>query len=236
MDPNAAFRIAIRPLTSADIEQCVVLEGLGFPPEERCSLEKFQYRIGACPELCLGLFYREFNPPYEHGNRLNRQFAKIDGSATEVDEEDDNLDSCDLPGQSTIKSEQLIGHIIATKMGSDLVTEEAMMMPQNGSNVSESGKTLGHVETSRVIGIHSLVVHPDFRGLGYATWLYVDYMHKISQQQVADKIALLAKESLLKLYVDKLHFRDLGISKCTFGGVEWHDLVADVQGGDEDYE
>ncbi|GAD94193.1 hexokinase family protein [Paecilomyces variotii No. 5] len=56
------FRAFIRPLSVADVESCIEVESV-FPPPERCSKEKFIYRLTVCPELCLGLFVE--NPENE---------------------------------------------------------------------------------------------------------------------------------------------------------------------------
>jgi ribosomal protein S18 acetylase RimI-like enzyme len=45
----------VQVLTESNVEDCVAVEE-AFPVQERCSREKFQYRLGRCPELCLGLF------------------------------------------------------------------------------------------------------------------------------------------------------------------------------------
>ncbi|KAI9046017.1 uncharacterized protein KD926_005963 [Aspergillus affinis] len=44
-----------RPLTPADVKSCVTVES-AFPEQERCSEEKFLYRLNKCSDLCLGLF------------------------------------------------------------------------------------------------------------------------------------------------------------------------------------
>ena len=64
--------LSIRPLTIQDIDQCVELEAKGFPPEERCSREKFNYRLTVAPELCAGLFVRE----YDYKNSRNNTRTK----------------------------------------------------------------------------------------------------------------------------------------------------------------
>ncbi|KAL4875309.1 hypothetical protein BJY04DRAFT_166557 [Aspergillus karnatakaensis] len=45
----------VQVLTESNVEDCVAVEE-AFPEPERCSREKFTYRLGRCPELCLGLF------------------------------------------------------------------------------------------------------------------------------------------------------------------------------------
>lgn len=51
----------IRPLTLEDAKQVADLESQGFPPNERASPHIINYRLTACPELCSGLFIREFD-------------------------------------------------------------------------------------------------------------------------------------------------------------------------------
>ncbi|KAJ9254129.1 hypothetical protein DTO207G8_3706 [Paecilomyces variotii] len=54
-DGLAGLRAFTRPLSVSDVESCVEVESV-FPPQERCSKEKFVYRLTVCPEICLGLF------------------------------------------------------------------------------------------------------------------------------------------------------------------------------------
>ncbi|KAB8235155.1 hypothetical protein ETB97_003847 [Aspergillus alliaceus] len=51
-----------RPLTPSDIQSCVTVENAAFIEQERCSEEKFEYRLHQTPGLCLGLFIK----PNEH--------------------------------------------------------------------------------------------------------------------------------------------------------------------------
>ncbi|KAL4957120.1 hypothetical protein BDW69DRAFT_156959 [Aspergillus filifer] len=45
----------VQVLTESNVDDCVAVEE-AFPENERCTREKFLYRLGRCPELCLGLF------------------------------------------------------------------------------------------------------------------------------------------------------------------------------------
>ncbi|OJJ62242.1 hypothetical protein ASPSYDRAFT_85937 [Aspergillus sydowii CBS 593.65] len=55
----------VRPLSVADVPGCVEVES-AFPEQERCSREKFIYRLTVCPEPSLGLFIeRHGNPKTE---------------------------------------------------------------------------------------------------------------------------------------------------------------------------
>ncbi|CAI7568598.1 unnamed protein product [Penicillium bialowiezense] len=51
-----------RTLNKEDVDICVSVEQ-AFTEAERCSKEKFCYRLGACPELCLGLFIENEDGP-----------------------------------------------------------------------------------------------------------------------------------------------------------------------------
>ncbi|KAL5336196.1 hypothetical protein BJX70DRAFT_289163 [Aspergillus crustosus] len=45
----------VQVLTESNVEDCIAVEE-AFPEQERCSRDKFHYRLGRCPELSLGLF------------------------------------------------------------------------------------------------------------------------------------------------------------------------------------
>lgn len=175
--------IAIRPLNSPDFPAVEQLETLGFPPNERCSEIGLKYRLKTCPELCSGLFIREFT----NNNKITENIV---GN-----------------GETVIK-ETLIGHILATKIDGDKITEESM------------GK---HIESSLTIGIHSLVIHPLHQKKNLATLLMNDFIQKLSNLSVGDKIVLLSKQKLLPFY-ERLGFVNKGESNCKHGGEVWFDL------------
>lgn len=244
--------LCIRPLNLRDVPQVLALEILGFPPHERASALRIEYRLTVCPELCSGLFIREFD--------------------TEA------INGTELPKHSTIKSETLIGQIIATKMLSETVVDESMDVPSDfvpvmcnedgtlkeeykterlkqleeedkdkeheepgteesssSSSSSEKKGAIGHVDGGKTIGVHSVVVDPKYHGMKLGSLLIKDYIQKMSQQYVADTIALLCKEKLIKFY-SSVGFSDKGISDCKFGGEEWHDMsiVLEHEEDDED--
>ncbi|KAH3668445.1 hypothetical protein OGAPHI_002199 [Ogataea philodendri] len=196
--------LCIRPLTIYDLSQVLELEANGFPEPERCPKHKLEYRLTVCPELCSGLFVREF--------------------------EQNAAQSDSPPPRSTILKETLIAHIIATKIADPTITERSMDIPKD-----ETDTETGHVEKSRIIGIHSVIVNDKYRGLKLGSLLIKDYLQKLNQQFVADKVVLLAKASLTPFYRG-LGFVDDGVSSCKFAGQEWHDLHVDLTHEDEDEE
>lgn len=241
--------LCIRPLNVPDIAQVLGLEMQGFPSHERASALRIEYRLTVCPELCSGLFVREFD--------------------TEA------VNAKELPDHSTIKKETLIGHVIGTKMVSEAITDESMLVPSSfvpvfcnkdgtlkdqykTAELKELEKTekaettkataetaaegppkghiypLGHQDSGRTIGIHSVVVHPDYRGKKLASLLLKDYLQKMNQQYVADNVSLLCLEKLVAFY-SGVGFADKGVSACKFAGEEWHDMALTLD-HDEDEE
>lgn len=239
--------LCIRPLNITDIAQVLALEIEGFPPHERASALRIEYRLTVCPELCSGLFIREFDTELVHES--------------------------ELPDHSTIKSETLIGHIIGTKMLSSTVTNESMEVPSTfistmcnpdeslkeefkterlkiaeekhkddnvdtkeehpATNKTTNTKKVGHHDSGKTIGIHSVVVSPEYRGKKLASLLLKDYLQKMNQQYVADNIALLSKDKLVTFY-SNVGFLDQGISACKFGGETWHDMNAALDHDEDD--
>lgn len=246
----------IRPLTVADLDQVVRLEELGFPPEERCSREKAMYRLRVCPELCAGVFIREYHDnkstgtvskTSEEDKELQQDEKEVINDKTAKDQTERNFDALDEedkfmpPAKSALKSELLIAQIIATKMKTPLVTDTAMEVPAKITDESKVGHMgyevdeKGHHEDGRTIGIHSLVVGPDFREMHVGTTLMRDYIQRITTQHVADRISLIAHEKLVPFYT-RLGFFNEGHSKVQFGGGGWNDLWIPLSQTDDDDE
>jgi predicted GNAT family N-acyltransferase len=237
MSSELPLHLAIRPLNVEDLGQVAALEELGFPPSERCSREKLLYRLTVCPELASGLFIREFNPKY-HKHDAETEKLQGEGSDLHVSKEDPDAASAQedsyLPeAKSTIVNEKLIGHIIGTKIDGDFITEESMEMPTAAGSTSSNGIKKGHVESSLTIGVHSVVVHPEYQKKNLATLLLHDYIQKLSNQYVGEKIAIIAKENLLPFY-NRLGFITKGKSQCQHGGEEWFDLHCPLIPEDDD--
>lgn len=228
--------LSIRPLTIEDLNQCVELENKGFVNEkERCTPEKFNYRLTVCPELCSGLFIRDYSYRYnainlpEVAEKLDKehQDKKSRGEATGSDDDEDDSNLDELPMKSSVIKETLIAQVIGTKIHAPKVTESAMELP------SESDSTAGHIENSRYIGIHSLVVHPDWQNKNLGTLLMHDYIQKLSNQDLGDKVSIIAHNNLIPFY-EKIGFNNLGASECQFAGSKWFDLSMDLIPDDDD--
>ncbi|ODV87970.1 hypothetical protein CANARDRAFT_26140 [[Candida] arabinofermentans NRRL YB-2248] len=203
--------LCIRPLTIYDLEQVNNLEIDGFPIHERCTIEKLKYRLTVCPELCSGLFIREFE---------NKTLY-----------ENDELPS----SKSTIIKETLIGHIISTKISDLKITDRSMELPKFINTDSytvdlsiDVNNQIGHVENGSTIGIHSVVINSEYRGLKLGSLLIKDYLQKMNQQFVADRVSLISNEKNCSFY-ENLGFINNGISDCKFAGETWYDLYFELR-------
>ncbi|KAI5962287.1 uncharacterized protein KGF55_003363 [Candida pseudojiufengensis] len=209
--------LSIRPLTIEDLDQCVQLEEKGFPEEERCSESKLQYRLTVAPELCSGLFIRDFDYKYNFIN-LPEVAEELSKQHNNVEYDDDEFED-DYPAKSSVTKETLIGQIIATKIPGDKITEESM----------EIGN---HKESSRHIGIHSVVIDPTWRGKNLGPLLLHDYIQKLSNQDLGDQVVIISHKDLVPFY-EKIGFNDIGESDCKFANSTWHDLSIDLIAKDE---
>lgn len=211
--------LLIRPLTIEDLEQCEALESKGFPAAERCTREKFEYRLTVCPELCSGLFVREYGHKY---NAINLpEVAEKLAAAHNEEEDDDDDDDDELPIKLAVVKETLIGHIIATKIQLNRITDDAMEVP------TDEKPHTGNIEHSRYIGIHGLVVDPEWQGKNLGTLLMHDYIQKLLNQDLGSKVVIIAHKPLIPFY-EKIGFNNHGESACKFAGETWYDLTIDL--------
>lgn len=224
--------LSIRPLTIEDLEQCVNLEAKGFSEAERCTKEKFQYRLTTCPELCSGLFIREYGYKYnainlpEVAQRLEKETKSENASEEDTDGSND-LQYEQLPVKLSVVKETLIGHIIATKTYYERITEASMALP------SDDDPTAGHIEQSRFIGIHGLVIDPKWHKRNLGTLLMHDYIQKLSNQDLGSKVVIIAHKELIPFY-EKIGFLNHGESECKFAGELWYNLSIDLVPQDDD--
>lgn len=172
---------------------------------------QFTYRLSTCPELSLGIFSTLSSPPPP-----TTQIPTY-ASATPPD------------SHSPSKKSVLIAMIIATKTTSPAVTDASIDFPPNWQHPSSAASSpgpdpRGHHENGRTIALHTLAVLPAFQGRGLARTIMKSYEQRMETSGIADRIALLAHEPLVPMYVG-MGFEDRGKSECTFGGGGWNRLV-----------
>ncbi|CAK7228570.1 hypothetical protein SCUCBS95973_006927 [Sporothrix curviconia] len=203
--------VTIRPLTVADRDACVVVENACFAnPDHRATPEKFSYRLTACPELCLGVFVHT-----------------ADSEAL--------IGTPSLPSPS---SGVLVGHIVATRCTSDVLTDASMGVPKDwrvaamdpAAASSVPASLLGHQAGGGTVAVHSLGIVPSVQGRGLGTRLMTAYLESMAAlsssyggQHKIDRVALICQDYLVDYY-KKLGFVNNGPSEAQFGGGGWFDM------------
>ncbi|CAJ2513798.1 Uu.00g019170.m01.CDS01 [Anthostomella pinea] len=207
------FSPNIRPLTISDLESCIGLEDAAFAnPAHRCSREKFEYRLGVCPELCLGVFCTVI-PGKAKGFEINTlrtahpvETGRKDGAVS-----------------------VMMAHIISTRSNEELVTDQAMDYPRDFKTREPNTAGLGHQETGRTICIHSLAVDPKLQGCGMGKLIMKAYLQQVKNSNLADRLSLIAQGYLVNYY-KRFGFKHVGPSKASFGGGGWHDMTFELGG------
>jgi len=200
----------MRPLTISDLDSCVALENAAFPVEqERCTREKFIYRLSRCGELSLGLFCT---------------FIPDSGVEAETFATGRPVETSRKDGATSV----LLAHIVSTKATTPVVTDKAMDYPQDWNFENPSPSFTGHQEAGRTICLHSVGVLPGFQGRGLGRIIIIAYMQQMNGAGIADRLALIAHNHLVPYY-EKLGFTNKGHSKAQFGGGGWNDMVFDLK-------
>ncbi|KAH7382398.1 hypothetical protein DE146DRAFT_668681 [Phaeosphaeria sp. MPI-PUGE-AT-0046c] len=200
-------------LNHEDLDDCDWLEHAAFDPIEAASREKLEYRLRTCGELCSGLYTSAYaTSPGPLGNIIkSRTFPSIDSTDTD-------------------RKRILLGHVIATKSSSRLVTDDAMDFPKDWQTKYQLSPSVGHNELGDTVCIHSLCVHPDFSGRGLGRILLKSYVQRIKDSGIAKRIALICRDHLIGYY-EKAGFSKVGPSKCQYGGGNWFDMVLEFEQG-----
>lgn len=133
------------------------------------------YRLSKCGELCLGIFC----------TALPGSDLKVETLAT------------GKPVETSRKNgaiSVLIGHVIAAKLTSSLVTDDSMAFPKDWDSENPAPSPLGHQESGRTIALHSVAILPHFQGRGLGRVLMMAYMQQMNGAGIADRLALIAHD------------------------------------------
>ncbi|OTB00098.1 hypothetical protein M426DRAFT_324603 [Hypoxylon sp. CI-4A] len=206
------FHPNVRPLTISDLESCVALEDAAFAnPAHRCTREKFEYRLSACPELCLGLFCT-MTPASAERFQINT-FPPAHPVET---------------GRSDGARSVLVAHIVSTKSHSDVVTDAAMDYPRDFRTNKHRKSELGHQDDGQTICIHSLAVHPKLQGYHLGMLIMKSYLQQLKNASLAQQCALICQDYLVDFY-ERFEFHHNGPSEAGFGGGGWHDMRLSIE-------
>lgn len=197
-------------LNLSDVDSCTRVEEEAFPPHERATREKFEYRLKTCSSLSLGIFTSATSPSIPTAATANPVYTGA-------------------PARKAV----LLGHLIGTKTTNPTVTDHDMALPDptrtsSRSNDSESPR-VGHKEDGRTICIHSLAILPEYQRRGLGGTLLEAYLQRMENQGVADRAALIAHEEMIPFY-ERYGFVNHGQSQCQFGGGGWFDMVKELKG------
>lgn len=139
----------------------------------------------------------------------------------------------------------LIGHVIAAKTTSSVVTDDAMDFPKEWASPTSPPSALGHQEHGRTIALHSVAILPEYQGRGLGRVLLLSYMQNMNGAGIADRLALIAHDVRLRqsrftstpptdnlqhkvAWYEKLGWTHKGQSQAQFGGGGWFDLVSEA--------
>ncbi|KAI7282952.1 hypothetical protein KC345_g3213 [Hortaea werneckii] len=219
--PGLSKRDDLHPYTQSlsikDIDSCTKLEEEAFPPNERATREKFEYRLKHCGELCVGVY-------------TSHSENKIPTAET----------SAPVYSGAPQRKAVLIGHLIVTKTTNLTVTDADMAVPSSSSSSFSSTTTTDptssssgpHKEEGRTILIHSLAVLPQYQHLGLGRTLMESFLQRTEALGVADRAALITHEKLIPYY-EKFGFQNKGLSECQFAGGGWFDMIRELRVGNK---
>lgn len=82
----------------------------------------------------------------------------------------------------------------------------------------------GHQDQGGTVALHSLAVAKEHRRKGLGTILLKSYIERIKSARIAERIALLAHDDLVKFY-EGFGFVDHGVSEVKWGGKQFRAMV-----------
>ncbi|KAH0831701.1 hypothetical protein AYO21_10735 [Fonsecaea monophora] len=185
-------------LSISSVDQCTSLEEAAFPPEERATREKFQYRLTRCPELSLGLFTQPTKAELKDSSTppLRRLIAHVVSTRT--------------PAPCVTEASMGVPSNWRTRRSS---------LPTNTDK-----EPVGHQDMGGTICVHSVAVAPEFQRMGLGSILMKSYIQRMKDAKIADRIALLAHDHLVPFYKG-LGFENMGPSTVTSHGGNWNNMV-----------
>ncbi|KAH0294141.1 polyamine acetyltransferase, variant, partial [Aureobasidium sp. EXF-3399] len=208
-DHLAEIKPYVQTLTVSDVDSALKLEDATFPPEERATREKFEYRFTKCGGLCLGLFTSvDTSDP-------SNPLASVETASS----------AHHVYSGAPARKSVLLAHCVVTKTTNPTVMDDDMEVPSDWKTSGGLTGNTGHREEGRTVAVHSLAVLPSLQNRGLGSTLLKAYIQRLGYVQAADRVALLAHGELIKFY-EKLGFENKGPSKATFGGGNWVDMAS----------
>jgi len=86
----------------------------------------------------------------------------------------------------------LLAHIVATRSGSQVVTDNDMDYPKDWKTATAK-PAVGHQEGGRTVAIHSLAVIPKLHGCGLGKLIMKSYIQQMNDSGTVDRVALICQ-------------------------------------------
>jgi len=88
----------------------------------------------------------------------------------------------------------LLAHIVSTRCVGETISDRDMAFPADWRSRAGKPADVGHQESGRTIGIHSLAVAPKLQGCGLGKMIVKAYIQQMNESGLADRIALLCQD------------------------------------------
>ncbi|RVX65956.1 hypothetical protein B0A52_09841 [Exophiala mesophila] len=196
-------------LSVSNVDQCTELEEQAFPPEERASREKFQYRLTRCPELTLGLFTQPTKAEAEANSIVAERSLIAHVISTRTPSPCVTEASMEVPADWKSRRSSL------------------------PSKEDDDHEPLGHQDQGGTICIHSVAVSPKHQKIGLGTVLMKSYIARIKDSKSAQRLALLAHDHLVPFY-QSFGFENMGPSSVTSHGGHWNNMILEFNYDDDE--
>lgn len=88
----------------------------------------------------------------------------------------------------------LLAHIVSTRCCGHTITDKDMDLPKDWRSLGGKCTEVGHQETGRTIGLHSLAVSPKVQGCGIGKTILKAYLQQVNNSGLADRVSLLCQD------------------------------------------
>lgn len=187
--------LSIRSLSHHDLDKCLRLESLINEKYSRLDKESMNYLLNKCPELCLGLFIRDYTYKYNSINQFEFSNEAEKNYMNNKNDSKKNINNENLI--CSILNENLIGFIIGSKVNNfflDFLTPGKTKIDVLFDSYNES---------FRNIFIHSFAIEEKWQKKSLGSLLMNDYKQKLLNHDIGEKIIILSEKNLIQFFEKK---------------------------------
>ena len=88
----------------------------------------------------------------------------------------------------------LLAHVVSARCRGETVADKDMAFPEDWRVRGGRSADVGHQETGRTIGLHSLAVAPKLHGCGVGKMIVKSYLQQMNNSGLADRVSLLCQD------------------------------------------